>query len=141
MVALVVAAALAHSPATPRWTLRHARAVLTSHAFAVVDETQPDEPDYKLVFTRGDALRLRRTRAGTFAYAGPAYDVQTDATLVVRFTLTRRGRLVAFRGPPADTSPLRAAQAITHHATAMTTRDAFMPVNAPLNERLPTRSI
>ena len=106
-------AALAHSTAAPRWTLRHARAVLASHAFAAVDETQPDEPDYDLVFTRDDARRLRRARAGTFAYAGPAYDVQSDETLAVRFTLTRRGRIVRFRGPPADNSqpsfPIRAS--------------------------------
>jgi hypothetical protein len=107
MVALVVGAALAHTP------LRDARAALTSHPFAVVDESQPDEPDYDLVFTRSDARRLRRTGANRFAYAGPAYDAQTDETLAVRFTLTSRGRIVRFRGPPADTSqpsfPIRAS--------------------------------
>ena len=45
-MALVVGAALAHAPAAPRWTLRSAQAALTSHAFPIVDETQPDEPDY-----------------------------------------------------------------------------------------------
>lgn len=87
--------------------------MLASRTFAVVDETQSDEPDYELTFTRVDARRLRRAGAGTFAYAGPAHDVQTDTTLDVRFTLTRRGRIAGFRGPAADTSqpafPIRAS--------------------------------
>ena len=113
MVALIVGAALAHPSVPPRWTLSHARTVLTSHPFAVVDETQPDEPDYDLVFTRSDARRLRRTGPGTFAYTGAARDLQTGETLAVRFTLTSRGRVIGLRGPPADMSqpsfPIRAS--------------------------------
>jgi hypothetical protein len=113
VVALLLGAALAHSPAAPSWTLRRARTVLSSRTFAVIDETQADEPDYELVFSRADARRLRRASARTFAYAGPADDVQTDETLDVRFTLTTRGRIIGFRGPPADTSqptfPIRAS--------------------------------
>jgi hypothetical protein len=113
VVALLLGAALAHSPAAPSWTLRRARTVLSSRTFAVIDETQADEPDYELVFSRADARRLRRASARTFAYAGPANDVQTDETLDVRFTLTTRGRIIGFRGPPADTSqptfPIRAS--------------------------------
>jgi hypothetical protein len=113
VVALVLGAALAHPPAAPKWTVRQAQAVLSAHPYRVIDESQPDEPDYVLSFTRPDARRLRRTSARTFAYAGPAHDVQTDTTPTVRFTLTRRGRLVDFRGPPADTSqpafPIRAS--------------------------------
>src|SRR5437763_1492730 len=113
MVALGLGAALAQPARRPRWTLRHARAVLSSRAFAVVDETQRDEPNYNLVFTGGDTRRLRRAAAGSFTYAGPAHDLDTDATYGVRFVLTTRGRLVRFRGPPADTSqpsfPIRAS--------------------------------
>jgi hypothetical protein len=59
VIALVLGAVLAHPQAPPKWTLRHARSVLSSRPFAVVDETQADEPDYELVFMRVDALRLR----------------------------------------------------------------------------------
>jgi hypothetical protein len=113
VLALLVGAALAHSAVAPRWTVPHARAVLASHPFAVVDESQSDEPDYDLVFTRGEARRLRRSGAGRFAYVGPAFDRQTDETFAVRFTLTSRGRIVGFHGPAADTSqpslPIRAS--------------------------------
>jgi hypothetical protein len=112
VVALVAGAALAHAAVAPRWTLRHARSVLSSRAFAVVDESQPDEPDYELVFTHADSSRLHR-RGTAFVYSGPAHDVQTDTTFPARFTLTTHANLARFRGPPADTSqpsfPIRAS--------------------------------
>src|SRR5207244_12917483 len=46
-------------------------------------------------------------------YAGLAHDNYTDSNVRVRFRLTRSGRIVDFRGPPADTSqpafPIHAA--------------------------------
>jgi hypothetical protein len=88
------------------WTLAHARHVLTAHTYAVTDTSQPDRPRYEL------KLSARSLQRG-FLYGGNAYDLLTDTTIPVRFTFRRPGRIVAFRGPPADTTqpgfPIRAA--------------------------------
>jgi hypothetical protein len=88
------------------WTLAHARHVLAAKTYAVTDTTQPDSPGYELKFS---ARSLRRG----FVYEGNAYDTLTNAAVPVRFTFKAPGRIVGFRGPPADTTqptlPIRAA--------------------------------
>jgi glycosyl hydrolase family 99 len=99
----------AQSGASPKWSLEHARHVLTTRTFAVTDTSQPDRPDYELVFSRLASKSLRKG----FAFAGVAHDTLTDADVRVRFTFKRPGRITAFRGPSADTAqpvfPIHAA--------------------------------
>ena len=106
---LGVLLAPAQSGASPNWTLEHARHVLTTRTFAATDKSQPDRPDYELVFSRLAAKSLRKG----FVFAGLAHDALTDADVRVRFTFKRPGRITAFRGPPADTAqpvfPIHAA--------------------------------
>ena len=105
--AAVLGALLVASP--HGWTLTHARQVLASKSYAVTDTTQADQPRYELRFSKRAARSLRRR----FVFDGPAHDQLTDTEVWVRFTFNRPGRIVAFRGPPADTSqpsfPIRAA--------------------------------
>jgi hypothetical protein len=105
--AAVLGALLVASP--HGWTLTHARQVLVSKTYAVTDTTQADQPRYELRFSNRAARSLRRG----FVFDGPAHDQLTDTEVRVRFTFNRPGRIVAFRGPPADTSqpsfPIRAA--------------------------------
>jgi Glycosyl hydrolase family 99 len=88
------------------WTLQHARHVLTSKTYVVTDTSQPDRPRYELRFS---ARSLHRG----FVYDGNAFDTLTSAAIPVRFTFKAPGRVVGFRGPPADTTqpqfPIRAA--------------------------------
>ncbi len=104
MTAALLSALLVASP--HGWTLQHARHVLTSKTYAVTDTTQADLPRYELRFS---ARWLRRG----FVYDGDAYDTLTSVSLPVHFTFRSPGRIVGFRGPPADTSqpvfPIRAA--------------------------------
>jgi hypothetical protein len=112
---LAIGASLLPAPAAHHGlTLGAARARLARRELVAVDRTQPDLPHYDLTFTRAQARALRRLPGGKgFAYAGPALDVQTDRQLRVVLTLTPRGSLRTFRGPPADTSqpsfPIHAA--------------------------------
>lgn len=84
--------------------------MLASRAFAVTDHSEPDTPEYELVFTRARAAALRPAgkpshgRWQSFAFAGVAHDAETDADIQVRFVLTTGGAIRAFRGPVADTS-------------------------------------
>src|SRR6266498_2034481 len=98
--------------AKSRWTLAQARAVLASKHFAVTDWSQPDLPDYELVFRRSAAKSLRAV-GRRFVFDGLAHDEVTDGDVRVRFTFGRPGRLTGLRGPAADTSqplfPIRAA--------------------------------
>jgi hypothetical protein len=91
------------------WTLSHARHLLASKTYAVTDTTQADQPHYQLRFSKRAAGALRRG----FVFDGAAYDTLTNGEVHVRFAFKRPGRIVAFRGPPADTSqpmfPIRAA--------------------------------
>jgi hypothetical protein len=91
------------------WTLDRARHVLAAKTYAVTDTSQPDRPQYELTFLRGAVLSLRRD----FTFRGRAHDELTDTDVAVRFIFKRPGRIVAFRGPAADTSqpsfPIRAA--------------------------------
>jgi len=100
----LLSAALIASP--HGWTLQHARHVLAARTYAVTDTRQPDRPHYYL------KLNPRRLRRG-FVYDGDAYDTLTAAEVPVRFEFRRPGRIVDFRGPPADTMqpafPIRAA--------------------------------
>ena len=116
---LTVASLLAPpTTAPPAWTLVHARTVLVTNDFGVTDASQPDNPDYDLVFTRRQAVALhavgsaRKGRWRQFAYDGIAHDEVTDTDVNVRFVLTALGRLLRFRGPPPDTTqpsfPIRA---------------------------------
>src|SRR5438128_2321983 len=79
------------------WTLAQARQVLASRAFAVTDHSQPDAPEYELVFTRERAGALRPAgkpshgRWQAFAFAGVGHDSATDADIRVRFVLTSGG--------------------------------------------------
>jgi hypothetical protein len=97
--------------ARPRWTLAQSRAALTHKDFWVSDSSQPDQPDYDLVFSMANAKSLRAA-GGRFLFAGSAHDLLTDADVQVRFTLTRPASITRFRGPAADTSqpffPIRA---------------------------------
>jgi hypothetical protein len=111
LVSLIAALATA-APAKPAWTLAHARAVLAAGEFRVVDTSQADAPEYDLVLSARQARSLRKIKGGRFVFSGRAHDFTTDADIPVRFTFARPGRIVAFRGPPADTSqpafPIRA---------------------------------
>jgi hypothetical protein len=93
------------------WTLAHARSVLARGDYIVTDESQPDRPDYDLVFTRRQATSLHAD-GRRFVFAGRANDLFTASDVQVRFTFARPGRIEAFRGPSADTSqpsfPIRA---------------------------------
>ncbi|MFL6012013.1 MAG: hypothetical protein ACJ734_09550 [Gaiellaceae bacterium] len=104
MTAALLSALLVASP--HGWTLPHARHVLTSKTYAVTDTSQPDRPRYELTFS---ARSLRRG----FVYDGNAYDTLTAAPVRVRFSFRAPGRIVSFRGPPADTTqpafPIHAA--------------------------------
>jgi hypothetical protein len=104
VTAALLSALLVASP--HGWTLQHARHVLTAKTYAVTDATQPDHPSYELRFS---ARSLRRG----FVYDGNAYDTLTSMSIPVRFSFKPPGRIVGFRGPPADTSrpafPIRAA--------------------------------
>jgi len=104
VTAALLAALLVASP--HGWTLERARHVLVSRTYAVTDTSQADRPRYQLKFA---ARSLRRG----FVYDGNAYDMLTAAQVPVRFTFERPGRVVGFRGPPADTTqpsfPIRAA--------------------------------
>jgi len=87
------------------WSLQHARQLLATRTYAVIDTSQPDRPRY--------VLRLsQRSLRPDFTYVGGAYDTLTATRVRVRFTFARPGRIVRFRGPPADTSqpafPIRA---------------------------------
>src|SRR6266545_3750014 len=98
--------------AKSRWTLAQARAVLGSKHFAVPAWSQPDLPDYELVFRRSAAKSLRAV-GRRLVFDGLAHDEVTDGDVRVRFTFGRPGRLTGLRGPAADTSqplfPIRAA--------------------------------
>ena len=128
LVGLTAALLTAAPPHVSGWTLAHARAVLASDEFAVTDLTQPDRPEYDLVFTRRQAKALRAAR-GRFVFAGRAHDVFTDADLQVEFTFTRPGRIGAFRGPPAATSqppfPIRATFYYAWYPEAWTREGVF----------------
>ena len=104
MTAALLSALLVASP--QGWTLQHARHVLASKTYAVTDTAQPDRPRYELRFS---ARSLRRG----FLYEGNAYDTLTNASIPVRFTFKAPGRIVGFRGPPANAAqpvfPIRAA--------------------------------
>ena len=80
-------------------------ALASPHAYHVTDRSQPDRPTYELTFPKP----LRRGHV----YSGRAHDTYTDASIHVRFELTRAGRIADFRGPDADTTqpafPIRAA--------------------------------
>ncbi len=108
---LGLAAALASAAPHHGWTLAQARSTLAADEFPVVDTSQPDQPEYNLVFSRRQAKGLRLVR-GRFVFAGRGHDLFTDADVQVRFTFARPGRVQAFRGPAADTSqpsfPIRA---------------------------------
>jgi len=129
--ALLAAALLAAPthPATPKWTLAHARATLAAHAYAVTDTTQPDQPQYVLRVTRAQARSLRNT-GGRFLFAGRAHDENTALDVPVRFTFARPGRIQSFAGPAADTSqpsfPIRATFYYAWYPEAWT-RDGFFP--------------
>jgi Glycosyl hydrolase family 99 len=105
--AAILGALLVASP--HGWTLTHARHVLASKTYAVTDTTQADQPRYELRFSNRAARSLRRG----FVFDGLAHDLLTDIEVQVRFSFKRPGRIVGFRGPPADTSqpafPIRAA--------------------------------
>lgn len=110
LVSLIAALATA-APAKPAWTLAHARAVLAAGEFRVVDTSQPDAPGYDLVLSARQARSMKAVK-GRFVFSGRAHDFTTDADVPVRFTFARPGRILAFRGPAADTSqpsfPIRA---------------------------------
>jgi hypothetical protein len=102
----------AKSGARPTWALAQARAVLTQSDFFVVDETQPDKPEYQLDFS-AKASRSLRVAGRFLTFVGNAHDALTDTNVRVRFRFVRPGRIAAFQGPAADTSqpsfPVRAA--------------------------------
>jgi glycosyl hydrolase family 99 len=104
VIAALLSALLVASP--HGWTLQHARNVLAGRNYAITDTTQPDQPRYELRFA---PLSLRRG----FVYEGTAYDTLTNDSIRVHFTFKAPGRVVGFRGPPADTTqpafPIRAA--------------------------------
>src|SRR5919108_4049220 len=104
MKAVLLAALLATS-----WNVSEARKALSSRPFEVTDMTQADRPHYRLTFSRRAARSLRRD----LVFNGVAHDTLTDSDVEVRFRFARRGRIVNFRGPPADLSqpsfPIRAA--------------------------------
>jgi glycosyl hydrolase family 99 len=106
VTAALLSLALLASP--PGWTIQHARHVLAANTFQLTDTSQPDRPDYELRFSRADARSLRKG----FVFAGFAHDTLTDRDVYVRFGFRKPGRIVGFRGPPADLSqptfPIRA---------------------------------
>jgi hypothetical protein len=108
----LVAAIPGPAAAQKRWTLVQARAVLSSKHFAVTDWSQPDLPDYELVFNRR-AVESLHDDGRRFVFNGLAHDEITDGDVRVRFTFGRQGRVSGLRGPAADTSqppfPIRAA--------------------------------
>jgi Glycosyl hydrolase family 99 len=91
------------------WNLQHARHLLATRAYDVTDTSQPDVPSYELTFSP----RMARTLRPGFVFTGTAHDAFTNRDVQVHFTFRRPGRIVAFRGPPADTTqpsfPIRAA--------------------------------
>jgi hypothetical protein len=101
---LVLAALLAAN-----WNVADAREALTQRALLVTDTSQADRPQYRLTFSARAARSLRRG----FLFDGLAHDTLTDSDVRVRFNFVRPGRIVNFRGPPADLSqpafPIRAA--------------------------------
>ena len=107
VAALLSALLLGGSPQP--WTLERARHALAIKTYEVTDASRPDRPQYELTFSSRAALSLRRG----FVFAGQGHDELTDAEIPVRFRFVRPGRIVAFRGPAADTSqpsfPIRAA--------------------------------
>jgi hypothetical protein len=107
MRTLVLVAALL----APGWSLGEARSALVHGHFVVTDTSQPDRPEYELVFTRRTATSLRAS-GRRFVLAGRVRDAFTDADIPVRFTFVPPGRITRFRGPAADTSqpafPIRA---------------------------------
>jgi hypothetical protein len=115
--------------AKSRWTLAQARAVLSSKHFAVTDWSQPDRPDYELVFSRSAAKSLHAV-GHRLVFDGLAHDEITDGDVSVRFTFGRPGRLTGLRGPAADTSqpvfPIRAAFYYAWYPEAWS-RDAVFP--------------
>jgi hypothetical protein len=123
---LATAAVAAHRP----WTLAQARRTLATGDFVATDESQADRPSYHLVFTRKQAAALRPNGKHAFRFDGDGHDGYTDADIHVRFTLTLRGGLAGFRGPPADASqpsfPIRAAFYYAWYPEAWT-RDAIFP--------------
>jgi hypothetical protein len=97
---LLLAGALAKSPAHHPWTLPQARRVLVSRTYDVTDPSQPDRPQYELTFSPAAAKGLRKG----FVFAGRAHDAATDADVSVRFTFKQPGRITRFSGPVADSS-------------------------------------
>ena len=85
------------SGASPKWTLAHAKAVLTQSVFFVTDETQADRPDYQLSFS-ARASRSLRVVGRRFVFSGVAHDTLTDTDVPVRFTFVRPGRVTALPG-------------------------------------------
>ncbi len=100
---LLVLLATALAMTSHGWTLAHARSVLAQRDRYVTDGSQPDRPDYDLVFTALAARSLKAVGRG-FGFSGLAYDRLTDTEVRVHFTFARPGRIVSFRGPAADTS-------------------------------------
>jgi hypothetical protein len=127
--AAVAIAAPANAHARPGWTLAKARSVLASDDFAVADTAQSDQPQYDLVFTKQQAKALRAV-GGRFVFSGRGHDLSTDEDVQVQFTFARPGTVVAFRGPPADTSqptfPIRATFYYAWYPEAWT-RDGLFP--------------
>ena len=109
VLVLLLAGAFATSPSHQSWTLAHARRVLASKTYSVIDTSQADRPQYELRFSPRSAKSLRTG----FVFSGLAYDAFTDRDVRVRFTFTRPGLITAFSGPAADTSqpsfPIHAA--------------------------------
>ena len=116
------------APAETHWTLAQARGALASRSFFATDETQPDQPDYDLTFTRSEADALHAVRR-RFVFAGVAHDRLTDADVTVRFELRRPARLAKFHGPAADLSqpafPIRAAFYYAWYPEAWSRRSLF----------------
>jgi hypothetical protein len=106
VTAALLSIALLASP--QGWTVAHARQVLASRTYPLTDLSQPDQPQYELIFSRAQARKLN----AKFRFDGLAHERLTDRDIRVRFTFRRPGRIAAFRGPPADRSqpafPIRA---------------------------------
>jgi hypothetical protein len=97
---LLLVGAFATGPQHHPWTLAHARHVLVTKTYEVIDTSQPDQPQYELTFSRRAAKSLRKG----FVFGGLAHDTVTDRDVPVRFTFKRPGRITGFRGPAADAS-------------------------------------
>ena len=127
--ALTAAGPTTSAPRGSAWTVARARAVLAAHTFSVVDSTQPDRPEYDLVFTRSQARSLR-SDGRRLVFAGRAHDLFADSDVEVRFVFDRPGRIVAFRGPAADMTqpsfPIRATFYYAWYPEAWT-RDGVFP--------------